>query len=307
VKVWVTGAKGMLGQEVVSQLEERKASGVEILATDREVDIADRSAVDTFVSRLVLVDWIVNCAAWTAVDAAEDHESEARRLNVEGPRVLAESASRHNAALLHISTDYVFAGEENQPYQPDDPTDPRSIYGITKRDGEDAVRATLARHVIVRTAWLYGPGGKNFVSTMLRLMNERDEIGVVADQYGLPTYAPDLASAIVTITGHAEGEGHWGTYHYTNAANETEDFRGITWFDFAREIYRTGRETGAIMSECEIRPLTTAEYPTAGVRPAYSVLDYSKTLTTFETKIPNWKDALQRYFAQISSKHKGSV
>ena len=297
--VWVTGAAGMLGQEVVRQLE--AAAGTTVIATDREVDITSTDAVAAFWNDQGSIDWIVNCAAWTAVDAAEENEDSARRLNVDGPRVLAEAAADRVAAMVHISTDYVFSGDGTCPYLPDDPTDPRSVYGRTKRDGEDAVRAALERHVILRTAWLYGPGGKNFVATMLRLMNERDEIGVVADQFGLPTYAPHLAAAIARIVSRPTDTASpaWGTYHFTNAPGPGEETSGISWHPFAATIHDRGRATGAVQGACTINALTTAEYPTAAARPAYSVLDCTSIVETFGVERPTWRDGLDHYLSQI--------
>jgi dTDP-4-dehydrorhamnose reductase len=293
--VWVTGAAGMLGQEVVRELE--ASDGVTVFATDREVDITDPGAVDAHWAERGPFEWTVNCAAWTAVDAAEENEEAARRLNVEGPRFLADAAATHGAAILHISTDYVFSGEATRPYTPDDPTDPRSAYGRTKTAGEDAVRSANPRHIIIRTAWLYGPGGKNFVYTMLHLMAEREEIGVVADQYGVPTYAPDLAAAIADFvdgTSDQDDETRWGTYHYTNASSSDA---GISWFDFAEAIFTAGRTVGLITSDCRINALTTADYPTPAARPAYSVLDSSATVRVFSVEQPEWRTSLDRFFA----------
>jgi dTDP-4-dehydrorhamnose reductase len=304
VTVWVTGAAGMLGQEVVRELE--ALEGVTVIATDREVDITDPAAVDAHWAEHGPFEWTVNCAAWTAVDAAEENEEAAKRLNVEGPRVLAATAATHGAAILHISTDYVFSGEGERPYAPDDPTDPRSAYGRTKATGEEAVRSANPHHVIIRTAWLYGPGGKNFVYTMLRLMAEREEIGVVVDQYGVPTFAPDLARVIASVTGgeggrsdHGNDHRSWGTFHYTNAA---EDDRGISWFDFAEAIYSAGRAAALITTNCRINALTTAEYPTPAARPAYSVLDSSETVRVFGVEQPAWRASLDRFLQSVSQK-----
>jgi len=300
--VWVTGAAGMLGQEVVRQLsEDHPGDRIIVIATDREIDITSADAVSAFWDTHGKIDWIVNCAAWTAVDAAEEHEEQATLLNVEGPRVLASAAETRGAAMVHISTDYVFSGNGSDPYQPKDPTDPQSVYGRTKCDGEQAVRDALSRHIIIRTAWLYGPAGKNFVETMIRLMNERDEIGVVADQYGLPTYAPDLASAIRTIVRSAGANASWGTFHYTNAPVPGEETTGISWHTFAQTIYELARASGAISSTCTINALTTEQYPTPAARPAYSVLDCTETEATTGMERPVWTDSLSRYLDQRSN------
>lgn len=301
MRVWVTGAAGMLGQEVVAALTE---SGYNVVATDREVDITDARAVSGFWDNQGVIEWVVNCAAWTAVDAAEEHEPDAAQLNVVGPRVLAEAAGEHGAAIVHISTDYVFSGSANRPYRPEDPPDPQSAYGCTKRDGEEAVRQALARHIILRTAWLFGAGGKNFVYTMLRLMNERDTIGVVGDQYGLPTYAPDLAQVITSAIAATENADSWGTYHYTNAGTGSEGETGISWFDFAQEIQRRGGQDELLGSQCTIGALTTAEYPTPAARPAYSVLDCSSTVEILGARRPDWRDALQRFLTEMNSQQR---
>lgn len=297
--VWVTGAAGMLGQEVVQILAESVHEAGKVIATDREVDITSHDAVSRFLNEQGPVDWIVNCAAWTAVDDAETNREAATLLNTTGPHVLAEAAQKFGAALLHLSTDYVFPGSANHPYLPDDPASPQSVYGRTKWDGEEAVRSTLARHIIIRTAWLYGAGGKNFVSTMLRLMNEREEIGVVTDQFGLPTFAPDLAGAIKTILASDVDSVPWGTYHYTNAPTQGEETTGISWFQFAQTIYELGRARGLVNNECCIKPLTTSDYPTAAQRPAYSVLDCDSITQAFSVSRPDWHNGLELYLTQL--------
>ena len=297
--VWVTGAAGMLGQEVVQVLGDTVHDTGKIITTDRQVDITSHDAVSRFIDKQGPVDWIVNCAAWTAVDDAETNREAATLLNTTGPQVLAEAAHERGAALVHLSTDYVFPGSANRPYLPDDPASPQSVYGRTKWDGEEAVRSTLARHIIIRTAWLYGPGGRNFVSTMLRLMDEREEISVVADQFGLPTYAPDLAGVIKTILACDDASVSRGTYHYTNAPVSGEQTTGISWFQFAQAIHELGRARGLVNNECRINPVTTADYPTAAQRPAYSVLDCTSIVNTFSVSRPNWRSGLERYLTQF--------
>lgn len=298
--VWVTGSAGMLGQEVVSSLVE---AGYRVIATDRGTDITDARAVSQFWNQQGRIEWVVNCAAWTAVDAAERNEIDATRLNVHGPRVLAETAAVRGAAMIHISTDYVFSGTENRPYAPDHVPAPQGVYGRTKRDGEKAVRSALAHHIIIRTAWLFGARGENFVTTMIRLMRERDEIGVVADQLGLPTYAPDLARTITCVVAKAQSTNAWGTHHFTNAGNIDESETGISWFDFAQEIYRRSRAEELIDTDCRITALTTADYPTPALRPAYSVLDCSSTEKYFKAPQPEWRNALQRFLTGIRNAH----
>ena len=310
MKVWVTGAEGMLGSEVTRLLSQRS---IEYVATDREVDITDPAAVAEEWERHGRMEWVINCAAWTAVDAAEEHEEEAHRLNAEGPGVLSAEAARRGGAILHISTDYVFSGDASSPYRPEDRPAPRSAYGRTKLAGERAVADGNDAHVIMRTAWLYGVNGKNFVSTMLRLMNEREEIGVVADQYGLPTFAPDLAGAIVRIVeslrrpslaapGGDAGRS-FGIYHYTNAGRTLKEERsGISWYDFAMQILSSGTEEGTISASCRVNQLTTREYPTPAHRPAYSVLDAERTVATFGVERPDWLSGLRRFLQTLNER-----
>jgi dTDP-4-dehydrorhamnose reductase len=297
--IWLIGNKGMLGTELSLVLEKR---GIPFAGTDREVDIADPSALASFVKAWDKAEsagpirWIVNCAAYTAVDKAEDDRDFCRLLNTDGPGNIARTAQSIDARLIHISTDYVFDGRGIQeagslrPYREDDPSGPTGIYGLTKRDGERAVLENNPRSYIVRTAWLYGKYGNNFVHTMLRLMNERDEVKVVDDQRGSPTWAGDLAETLAALIA-AESEGRdvpCGIYHYTNEGN-------ITWFDFAREIYRQGRRIGLIKSECAVKPCTSAEFPARVKRPAYSVLDKAKIQAALGLEIPVWDASLWKF------------
>lgn len=297
IKIWVTGASGMLGQDVVKAL---KLSGFAVIATDREVDITDPAAVANVWEQNPEVRWIVNCAAWTAVDAAEENAHRATILNVDGPAVLSRSAHEHNARILQISTDYVFSGDGDAPYTPYDETGPRSVYGQTKLAGETAVQAACAHHIILRTAWLYGEAGKNFVYTMIRLMNDRSEISVVSDQVGLPTWTVDLAAAIVRILETVDSvDTPWGICHYTNARETESEQPGNSWFDFAMAIYRKGRSCGLIKTECAIKPIRTHEYPTPAPRPAFSVLDSMRTIEVFGVNQPDWQMALGSFLSTI--------
>lgn len=302
--IWVVGSRGMLGTELCRQLG---AGGAGFVGTDREVDILDPAALEAFAAGKK-IDWIVNCAAYTAVDRAEDEPELCARLNVEGPGNLAALASRIGAAFLHVSTDYVFDGSGTRPYREDDPVGPTGVYGRTKADGETAVRAACPRHVILRTAWLYGKDGPNFVYTMLRLMKERESIGVVADQRGSPTRAADLAAAIATIAGAGgEGEGTgaaaigsrgYGTYHYTNADE-------CTWYEFAQAIRAVGREFGVLDRDCRIEALSTAQYPTKARRPAYSVLSKEKIVADYGVAVPGWRESLRGFMAEIAAMPRG--
>ncbi len=291
MKIWVTGAAGMLGSEVVVALQDANLS---VAASDREVDITDAGAISCYLDQKGHPDWIVNCAAWTAVDQAETHEAAAFALNAEGPALLADAAKRCDARMIHLSTDYVFNGKAKEPYLPDSPVAPCSVYGKSKLAGEVAVREGLAAHVIIRTAWLYGRNGPNFVATMLRLMRERDEIGVVADQHGAPTYAADLAAGICRVV--LAPSALAGTWHYTNRGQ-------TTWFAFAQAIQEMGIDAGLLDYKCRIQPLATSQYPTSAARPMYSVLDTTSFEKDWDISIPHWRDSLNVYMQAIRGKY----
>lgn len=276
--ILVTGANGQLGSELrkigFSALDE-------VFYTDvAELDITDYAAVEKFVKDKE-IDTIINCAAYTAVDKAEEEPQLAAKINTEAVTNLARAAAKEGCLLIHISTDYVFDGTGTKPYSEKDKPCPVSVYGKTKLAGEEAILKSRCFHIIIRTAWLYSSFGNNFVKTILRLATERTEINVVSDQVGSPTYAGDLAAAIVAIMDNEERIEHEGIYHYSN--------EGVcSWYDFAAEIVRLSGK------ECRVKPVTTAEYPTKTQRPAYSVLDKSKIKKTFGIEIPAWKDALAK-------------
>jgi dTDP-4-dehydrorhamnose reductase len=291
--IWLIGNKGMLGTELSNMLASRAH---EFVGTDREVDITDPAALDAFASARAAegkgIGFIINCAAYTAVDKAEDDADLCRRLNAEGPANIASCAKKIGARLLHISTDYVFNGNGDRPYREDDPTDPTGVYGLTKRDGETAAFSANPETWIIRTAWLYGKHGNNFVHTMLRMMTEKTELKVVNDQRGTPTWARDLCMAISTFIERAiQGNpAPWGIYHFSNEGN-------ISWFDFAREIYRLGAARGEIDAArpFTLAPCTSAEFPAKVRRPPYSVLDKSKIRAVLGYEIPDWKTSLSAY------------
>jgi dTDP-4-dehydrorhamnose reductase len=288
----------MLGTELSLLLEK---SGITFTGTDREVDITSPAALKDFADKQSEpFAWIINCAAYTAVDKAEDDVETCRRLNTQGAANIAACAKNIGAKLVHLSTDYVFDGKgipagdmahnALRPYREDDPTNPTGVYGLTKRDGELAITENNPRSYIIRTAWLYGKHGANFVTTMLRLMNERDEVKVVDDQRGSPTFAGDLVAAIAELI-NAERYGRtipYGIYHYTNKGN-------ITWFDFAAEIYDAGRRLGLITKDCAVKPCTSAEFPSKVKRPAWSVLDKTKIESALGIAIPAWDESLRKY------------
>ena len=295
--IWLIGCKGMLGTELSLLLEK---NGVPFAGTDREVDIADPEALRAFAERQAQsgggFTWIINCAAYTAVDKAEDDAEICRRLNTLGAGNIAVCAKNIKARLIHISTDYVFDGKGIaegsglRPYREDDETAPIGVYGLTKRDGELAVMENNLRSFIIRTAWLYGKHGNNFVHTMLRLMNERDEVKVVNDQRGSPTWAFDLAQVLLAVIKETDSGKNipFGIYHFTNEGN-------ISWFDFAKEIYRQGRELGRVKKDCAVLPCTSAEYPAKVKRPEFSVLDKSKIKSALKIDIPSWDASLKEF------------
>jgi dTDP-4-dehydrorhamnose reductase len=282
----------MLGTELSTLLEKNK---IPFIGTDREVDITDNAALDGFLKKQP-VKWIINCAAYTAVDKAEDDAEICQKLNATGAENIACCSRTINAKLIHISTDYVFDGSGKfdgsaiRPYREDDTTNPTGVYGLTKRDGEFSVLENNPNSYILRTAWLYGKYGNNFVHTMLKLLNERKEIKVVGDQRGSPTWTFDLALVISAIIDKSVNgiDIPFGVYHFTNEGD-------ITWYDFAKEIYKQGRKLGIITNECKINSCSSLEYPSKAKRPAYSVLDINKIKTALGINIPVWDQSLSEY------------
>lgn len=291
--IWLIGNKGMLGTELTRVLNQR---GLSLVGTDREVDILDPATLEAFASGKD-VRWVINCAAYTAVDKAEDEEAFALRLNAEGPGNIARLCARIGVRLIHISTDYVFSGDGTRPYLESDPTDPTGAYGRTKAAGEQAVLSEAPGAIIIRTAWLYGRYGPNFVSTMLRLMGSKDEIGVVADQSGTPTWAFDLSQTLAAITTRSDFSS--GIYHFTNAGE-------TTWHGFALEIQHMGTELGLLKNPCRVKALSTAEYPTKTRRPVYSVLSKDKILAA-GIAVPEWKASLRAYLVSLGTDPVGSA
>ncbi len=292
--IWLVGDKGMLGSDLARAME---SAGIAFAGTDREVSILDPEALSSFASGK-RIDWIVNCAAYTAVDKAEDEEEAARRLNAEGPENLSRLASSIGARILHLSTDYVFDGKASRPYLEEDPVAPASAYGRTKAEGEERVRAACPRHLILRTAWLYGAGGPNFVYTMLRLMRAKERIGVVADQRGAPTWSADLAAAIVRILGAASTR--FGTYHFAGGGE-------TSWHEFALEIQALGRAAGLLARDCAVDAITSEQYPTKASRPAYSVLSKDAIIRDYGVEVPGWRDSLERFFREEGARIRARV
>lgn len=285
MNILVTGSNGQLGNEM--RRFSRNSSDNYVFTDVAELDITDAEAVTDMVKRMS-ADIIVNCAAYTNVDCAEDDEQTADKLNNMAVRNLAEAAREVGAVLIHISTDYVFDGQNNVPYAEEHPVAPLGAYGRTKLAGERAIADTGCRHIIIRTSWLYSPFGNNFVKTMRRLTSERDSIKVVFDQVGSPTYAGDLAAFIVQII--AEGKlAREGIYHFSN--------EGVcSWYDFAKEICALSG------NECDIAPCHSNEFPSKVERPHYSVLDKTKVKSVFGIRIPYWKDSLVRCINELNNK-----
>jgi len=274
----ITGANGQLGSEIRAIAD--RYPEIQFYFTDvMDLDITKPGDVTAFVQQNRITG-IINCAAYTAVDRAEEDIELARKVNVDGPAVLGQVAREFKLKLIHVSTDYVFDGENFTPYKEEEPVNPIGAYGQTKLDGEKAVMANHPDAVIIRTSWLYSSFGNNFVKTMRRLMNERDSIGVIFDQVGTPTYAADLAEAVLDIFNDPDFSIKSGIYHYSNEG-------AISWYDFAMAI----REICSL--SCQVKPLQTFEFPTKTKRPHYSVLNKSKIKQAFSLEIPYWKHSLE--------------
>ena len=285
MNILVTGCKGQLGTEL-QKIAARDTQHQWMFTDVDTLDICNKTAVEACFDEHH-IEACINCAAYTAVDKAEDEPELATLINAFAPKVLAEACLRHDALLIHISTDYVFGGDANEPYKVDDPINPQSVYGSTKAEGERLIRESGCNYMIVRTAWLYSSVGKNFVKTMLMLGDTKDEINVVADQKGCPTWAHDLAVALVTLLNkNGKNEVH-ETFHFTNEGQ-------ITWHDFATAIMEIGRK------HCKVNPITTDQYPTKAKRPTYSVLDLSKIKAYAGIEITGWRESLVKCMEELN-------
>ena len=276
MKILITGCNGQLGNEM--QLLEKENPQHTYYNTDvAELDITNEEAINRFVEDNE-IDGIVNCAAYTAVDKAEDNQELCTKLNATAPEFLARAIEKRGGWMIQISTDYVFDGTNNKPYVESDPVCPNSTYGRTKLAGEEAAQKACKKTMIIRTAWLYSTFGNNFVKTMIRLGKEKPELGVIFDQIGTPTYAHDLAVAIFAAINQGIVP---GIYHFSNEGV-------ISWYDFTKAIHRI-----AGITTCHVRPLHTEEYPTPANRPHYSVLDKTKIKTVYGIEIPYWEQSLE--------------
>lgn len=285
MKILVTGANGQLGNELRNVLES-EIPGNTLYTDIAELDLTNAEAVMTYV-KLHEISHIVNCAAYTAVDRAEEQKLECAAININAVQNLANAADAVGAKIIHISTDYVFDGTAHRPYKESDKVNPISQYGTTKRKGETALLALAPDSIIIRTSWLYSPYGNNFVKTMLRLGMERPEIKVVCDQIGTPTYALDLAKAIYKVL--ASHQWVEGIYHFSNEG-------ACSWYDFTKAIHRI-----AGIKNCEVYPIPTEEYPTAAARPYYSILDKSRIKATYGVDVPYWEDSLIECIKRINN------
>jgi len=287
MKILLAGSGGQLAQELQPIL----LSSGEVIAVDRtSLDLSEPESIRQAMAE-IQPDLVVNAGAYTAVDKAEIEPELAQAVNGIAPGILAEECEKLGSTLIHISTDYVFDGSQGSPYLETDSTNPLGTYGKSKLMGEEAIRKAGNRHIIIRTAWVYGNGGKgNFVKTMLRLGKEREEIRVVADQVGSPTWTGDLAAAISHIIPHVQPE-NFGTYQYTNS--------GVcSWYDFAIAIFEEAEKIGFPLKVQRVVPITTSEYPTPAKRPAFSVLSSVKISALLGTHPPHWRQGLRQMLAR---------
>ena len=282
MNILITGCNGQLGNEM--QLLEKENPQHQYFNTDvAQLDITNPKAIEEFVNNNA-IDIIVNCAAFTAVDKAESSQELCHLLNAKAPEYLAAAVAKRGGYLVQVSTDYVFDGTNHTPYTEDEATCPNSVYGSTKLEGEKLAMAACANTMIIRTAWLYSTFGNNFVKTMIRLGQEKPELGVIFDQIGSPTYAGDLAAAIMAAINHGIVP---GIYHFSNEGV-------ISWYDFTKAIHRI-----AGITSCHVKPLHTTEYPTPAARPHYSVLDKTKIKQTYGIEIPYWEESLEKCVAKL--------
>lgn len=286
--ILLTGAGGQLGQE----LQRSVPDTVQLHALDsKTLDVTDKEAVQNAFEQFC-PDVVINAAAYTAVDKAEEERERAFAVNAEAPRFIAEACRGTACRIIHISTDFVFDGQKSSPYRPDDATNPLSVYGASKLDGEQSLLQLAPENsVIIRTSWLYSALGNNFVKTMLRLMAEREQLGVIADQVGTPTHAKGLAETIWT---YVEKGGQPGIYHWSDA--------GVaSWYDFAVAIMEEGVAAGLLQNSIDVRPLQTSDYPTPAQRPPYSVMDKRAIWSQLEIEPVHWRVALRQMLREITA------
>lgn len=294
--ILLTGANGQVGYEVTRLASARGCALIAL--TRQQLDIGDGEAVEQIISQL-RPSLVINAAAYTAVDKAEQEVEAAMRANRQGPANLAASCHKHQIPLIHLSTDYVFDGHKAGAYKEDDSVAPTGVYGQSKWEGEEEVRTRLKEHLIIRVSWVFGPHGNNFVKTMLRLAAERDELRVVADQHGCPTCATHIAEALLPLADKIK-EGiddiAWGTYHFCGLPE-------TTWHGFAKTIIEEACNIGLLDHGIPIHPITTSDYPTPARRPQNSALDCRKIMNTFDMKLPNWQEGLTAMLKMQANVH----
>ncbi|HEY8385295.1 MAG TPA: dTDP-4-dehydrorhamnose reductase, partial [Porticoccaceae bacterium] len=291
MRVLITGARGQVGHELLR----RAPSGFEVMGLgSSELDIGDAGSVESTLRQL-RPRLIINAAAYTAVDKAESEPEQAYRVNRDGVANLARAAAEIGAPILHISTDYVFAGDAQQPYLETDPTAPSGVYGASKLAGEQVLAEIHPRHLALRTSWVFGAHGNNFVKTMLRLGRERDKLGVVADQHGGPTPADSIADALWQLASSYRSQGNlqWGIYHFSGAP-------ACSWHDFAVEIFRQAGQMGLLERLPRVDAISTSDYPTPARRPAWSVLSCSRLEADHGIGQPDWREGLRRVLEELA-------
>lgn len=289
--ILLTGANGQVGYELNRLAAARDCALIAL--TRRQLDIGDAEAVEKIVAQFH-PSLVINAAAYTAVDQAEQEVEAAMRANRQGPANLAAACQTHRIPLIHLSTDYVFDGNKSGAYDEEDPVAPTGVYGRSKWEGEEEVRARVTHHLIIRVSWVFGPHGNNFVKTILRLAAERDELRVVADQCGCPTSATHIAEALLTLAGKIrEGvDVAWGTYHFCGTPE-------TTWHGFAETIIQDAVKIGLLDHAIPVHPITTSDYPTPARRPQNSVLDCRRIMKTFDIKSPSWHEGLTTMLSLI--------
>lgn len=291
MRILVCGANGQVGREIVDRAP---AAGVDVLATTRQTfDITQPRQVESLFER-ERPELVINAAAFTHVDNAETHSKEAYAINRDGPACLARLCAQADVPLFHLSTDYVFAGDANVPYKESDPTGPTGVYGASKLAGEQRIQAACPHHLILRTSWVYGVHGHNFVKTMLRLGAQRRALSVVADQLGCPTHAGSIADVLLTLARRYREEGRlaWGLYHYSGTP-------ACSWYDFANEIFDQGHAQGLLAVKPSVSPINTDQYPTPARRPAWSVMDCSLFENAFGLQPDDWRSSLASVVAEL--------
>ena len=287
MRILVTGSNGQLGSEMVA-LQPQETHYQWFNLDINELDITDKNAVEQFVVNNK-IDGIINCAAYTNVDKAEEDVALCYKVNRDAPQYLAQAIEKVGGFIIHISTDYVFDGTNNIPYTEQDKPNPVTIYGKSKIEGEQYVCESCKQHIIIRTAWVYSSYGKNFVKTMIKLGKEKPNLGVIFDQVGSPTYARDLAKTIITIVNQGIIP---GIYNFSNEGV-------ISWYDFTKNIHQL-----ANITSCKVAPIHTADYPTLAKRPPFSVLDKTKIKNTYNIEIPYWRDSLEECIQLLEQQKK---